>query len=143
MPHGETVNAQYYVAYLQNHLRHAVGYKWPQLQNVIILQDNVTPHKVICVRDLLRRWRWVVLEHPPYSPDLSPCDYDLFPKLKALLRGHRFRARYDIAFAVQHLIMTNFSHDEVDGLHLLPHHWQCTIDSLGITFKACKMLMCL
>ena len=70
VPHGETVNAQYYAAYLQNHLRLAVRRKRPQLQNVIILHDNATPHKAIFVRDLLRRWMCEVLEHPPYSPDL-------------------------------------------------------------------------
>ena len=32
VPHGETVNAQYYAAYLQNHLRRAVRRKWPHLQ---------------------------------------------------------------------------------------------------------------
>ena len=37
MPHGETVNAQYYAAYMQNHLGRAVRRKWPQMQNVIIL----------------------------------------------------------------------------------------------------------
>ena len=93
----ETVNAQYYAAYLQNQLRRAVMRKRPQLKNVIILRDNATPHKAICVRDLLRRWRWEVLEHLPYSPNLSPCDYDLIPKLKAPLRGQRFRTRGDIA----------------------------------------------
>ena len=93
VPHGETVKAQYYAAYLQNHIRRAVRRKRPQLQNVIILHDNATPHKAICVRDLLRRWSWEegLLEHPPYSPDLSPCDYDLILKLKAPLRWHRFR----------------------------------------------------
>ena len=29
VPHGETVNAQYYAAYLQNHLHHAVRHKQP------------------------------------------------------------------------------------------------------------------
>ena len=87
MPYSETVNAQYYAAYMQNHLRRAVRRKRPQLQTVVILHDNATPHKVICVRDLLRRRWWKVLEYPPYSPDLSPCDYDL----KAPLRGHSFR----------------------------------------------------
>ena len=61
VPHGETVNAQYYAAYQQNHLRRAVRRKRPLLQNVIILHDNATPHKAISVRDLLRRWRWEVL----------------------------------------------------------------------------------
>jgi hypothetical protein len=27
---------------------------------------------------------------PPYSPDLAPCDFRLFPKLKSLLKGRRF-----------------------------------------------------
>ena len=53
VPHGETVNAQYYAPYLQNYLHRTVRRKWPQLQNVIILHDNATPHKAICVRDLL------------------------------------------------------------------------------------------
>ena len=66
VPHGETVNAQYYAEYLQSLLCRAVRRKRPQLRNVIILHDNATPHKAICVRDLLRCWRWEVLEHPPY-----------------------------------------------------------------------------
>ena len=106
VPHGETVSAQYYAAYLQNHLH-----------RVIILHDNATPHKAICVRDLLRHWRWEVLKHLPYSPDLLPCDYDLIPKFKAPLHGHRFHTRDDIAIAVRRLIMTNFSHGEADGIH--------------------------
>ena len=71
VPHGETVNAQYYAAYLQNHLRRAVRRKRPQLQNVVILHDNAPPHTAMCVMDLVRRWRWEILEHPPYIPDLS------------------------------------------------------------------------
>jgi len=31
-----------------------------------------------------------VLDHPPYSPDLSPPDYFLFPKLKMELKGQHF-----------------------------------------------------
>ncbi|EFN60286.1 hypothetical protein EAG_04365, partial [Camponotus floridanus] len=31
----------------------------------------------------------VVLQ-PPYSPDLSPCDFFLFPRLKTHLKGHQF-----------------------------------------------------
>ena len=88
---------------------------------MINLHDNATPHKATSVRGLLRRWRWEVLEHPPYSPDLSPCDYDLIPQLKAPLCAHRFRTRDDIAIAIRRLIMTNFGHGEADGIHRLPH----------------------
>jgi transposase len=48
----------------------------------IILHDNAKAHIADAVKDLLRRWRWETLEHPPYSPDMNPCDYDLFTKMK-------------------------------------------------------------
>jgi hypothetical protein len=31
-----------------------------------------------------------VIPHPPYSPDLAPCDFFLFPKMKLKLKGRRF-----------------------------------------------------
>ena len=42
------------------------------------------------MRNILENCGWEVLPHPPYSPDLSPPDFDLFPKLKKTLRGKRF-----------------------------------------------------
>ena len=123
--HGETVHAQYYATYLQNHLPCPVRRKRPHLQNVNLFYDNASPHKAICVRDLLRRWRWEVLEHPTYPPDLI-----------APLHGHRIRIRDDIAIAVRCLIITNFSHGEADGIRRLPHRWQRTIDSLGDYFES-------
>jgi transposase len=32
----------------------------------------------------------VIVPHPPYRPDLAPCDFTLFPKLKMKLKGRRF-----------------------------------------------------
>jgi hypothetical protein len=31
-----------------------------------------------------------VIPHPSYSPDLAPCDFSLFPKMKLKLKGCRF-----------------------------------------------------
>jgi hypothetical protein len=31
-----------------------------------------------------------VIPHPPHSPDLAPCDFFLFPKMKLKLKGRRF-----------------------------------------------------
>jgi hypothetical protein len=36
------------------------------------------------------------LDHPPYLPDLAPCNFWLFPKLKTALKGHRFLDTADI-----------------------------------------------
>jgi hypothetical protein len=32
-----------------------------------------------------------VVPHPPYSPDLAPSDFFLFPKLKMKFKGRRFQ----------------------------------------------------
>ena len=42
------------------------------------------------VRQFLARNQVCVLNHPPYSPDLAPCDFSLFPKLKLKLKGCSF-----------------------------------------------------
>jgi hypothetical protein len=38
----------------------------------------------------------VIVPHPHYSPDLAPCDFALFPKLKMKLKGRRFETVSDI-----------------------------------------------
>jgi hypothetical protein len=38
----------------------------------------------------------VIVPHPPYSPDLAPCDFALFPNLKMKLKGRRFEIVSDI-----------------------------------------------
>ncbi|GFS83246.1 putative mariner transposase [Trichonephila clavipes] len=40
----------------------------------------------------LAKHSFQVLEHPPYSPDLAPCDFYLFPKVKFALKGTRFES---------------------------------------------------
>jgi histone-lysine N-methyltransferase SETMAR len=40
------------------------------------------------------------LNHPPYSPDLSPPDYFLFPKVKLQLKGARLDTIQEIRKAV-------------------------------------------
>jgi hypothetical protein len=32
-----------------------------------------------------------MLPHAAYSPDLSPCDFYVFPKLKSRVKGHHFQ----------------------------------------------------
>jgi hypothetical protein len=93
VPRQQTVNAQYYCSFLEHNLRPALRKTRRHfLQNPpIILQDNARPHAAQAVADLFDRWGWEVLYHPPYSPDLSHCDFDLIPKMKEPLYGIRFR----------------------------------------------------
>ena len=42
------------------------------------------------VKSFLASEKVKVLNHPPYSPDLSPCDFFLFPRLKKMLSGNKY-----------------------------------------------------
>ncbi|KAJ8939946.1 hypothetical protein NQ318_007874 [Aromia moschata] len=44
---------------------------------VVLLQDNARPHTTAITQSKLVEMHWDQLEHPPYSPDLSPCNYHL------------------------------------------------------------------
>ena len=41
-----------------------------------------------------------VLNHPPCSPDLSPCDFFLFPRLKKMLSGNKYTSRSSLGSAI-------------------------------------------
>jgi hypothetical protein len=46
------------------------------------------------------------LPHPPYSPDLAPADFFLFPKMMMQLIGHRFHTVAEIQCELQTITHT-------------------------------------
>jgi len=101
VPSGTTVTAAYYLQFLQK-LRRKMHANRPDLleNGVLILHDNAQSHLGKDVRELLDGYSWEVLPHPPYSPDMSPPDFDLFPKLKINMRGVRFSMLEDLSASV-------------------------------------------
>ena len=65
-----------------------------------LLHDNAPAHKSATVQEYLKESGLHVLDHPPYSPDLSASDFRLFPRLKERLAGPRFECRCGIGSAV-------------------------------------------
>jgi histone-lysine N-methyltransferase SETMAR len=59
----------------------------------MLLHDNASSHKATIVREYLKQEQVVELPHPPYSPDLAPCDFFLFPSLKNNLAGRKYQTR--------------------------------------------------
>jgi hypothetical protein len=53
-------------------------------------------HDVLRVCEFLAKKSITKLDHQPYSPDLAPCNFWLFPKLKDALKGQRFADIPDI-----------------------------------------------
>jgi hypothetical protein len=48
-----------------------------------------------------------VIPHPPYSPDLAPSDFFLFPKMKFRLKGRRFDTTEEIQAESQEVLKTH------------------------------------
>ena len=60
------------------------------------LHDNASSHKCAVVKSFLVK----VLNHPSYSPDLSPCDFFLFPRCKKMLSGNKYTSRSSLSSAI-------------------------------------------
>jgi transposase len=52
--------------------------------------DNAPAHSVFRVKEFLAKKNVTVVEHAPYSPDLAPSDFFLFPRIKIMLKGEHF-----------------------------------------------------
>ena len=79
---GKTLTREYY-SNLLTRLDEKIREKRPGLQKkkIIFYQDNAPAHKSVLAMGKLRDLHYELLEHPPYSPDLAPSDFCLFPKL--------------------------------------------------------------
>ena len=72
---------------------------WYRTASFFITMQGIT-QLLLTITDLLRRCQYEILEHPPCSSDLSPCDYNLFAKVKEPLRGFRYSTRDDLVPAI-------------------------------------------
>ena len=83
-PQGQTVNQHVYKEILQRLMRSVRDKRKSQwvTNSWFLNHDNAPPHTA--------QRNVPTLEVPPYSPDLAPSDFFLFPKLKTVLKGTRF-----------------------------------------------------
>ena len=79
------------------YLLHGPSKGW---SGVHLLHDNASSHKCEVVKSFLASEKVKVLNHPPYSPDLSPCDFFLFPMLKKMLSGNKYTSRSSLGSAI-------------------------------------------
>ena len=87
VPRYTTVNSEYYKGLLE-HLRNNVCSKRPEkwANGFILHHGNAPCHTSLLVRQFLSNKNITVCPHPPYSPDLAPCDFWLFPKVKVTMK---------------------------------------------------------
>ena len=91
VPPGSTINAAAYCDTL-TWLRRAIQNKRGVgcHRGLCLLQYNARPHSPHVTTALLEKLKWVILYHPPYSPELAPRNFYLFLRLKKHFAGKKF-----------------------------------------------------
>ena len=74
----------------------------------VLHHDNAPAHTALSIQEFLEKKNIPVLPHPPYSPDLAPCDFYLFSKLKLKLKGHHFGTMENITDELRTLTENDF-----------------------------------
>ena len=89
---GTTITGTYYASLLKK-LRKSIKTERRGMltRGVRLLQDNAPVHNLHVAQTEARSCGYEILAHPPYSPDLAPSDFHLFPSMKSFLKGKRFK----------------------------------------------------
>jgi len=86
LPKDKTINAEYYsslLVQLKDILKEKRREKFTT--GVLFLHDNAPAQRALATQKKLAYLCFHCLDHPPYSPDVTPSDYHLFPGLKKQL----------------------------------------------------------
>ena len=137
---GLTVNKEYYVEVLRE-FRKRFRWKTPALfksGHWHFQQDNALVHNSIVVTDYLTKMGIKAVPHSPYSPDLAPRDFCLFPKLKEKLRGCRYETIEEMKEAVTKVIDMLTQEDFHETFQKLLERYKC-IASGGDYFEGTKV----
>ena len=137
VPEGRTVNGEYYLGVLDRLWKRIgrVRPEYPAGKQLFLLHDNAPPHKTKNVNEFLMKKRISLINHPPYSPDLPPCDYFLFQKLKTKIKGTFYDDIPAIQAAVTEVLKNTPINDIKKSMHALVDRSRRCIESNGTYFE--------
>jgi len=133
---GETITAEKYCQQIQE-MHTKLQHMCPALVNrkgPILLHDNARPHVSIITRQKLHDLNYETLDHPPYSPDLSPTDYHFFKHLDNFVRHKCFKTQRDAEQAFDDFIASRTEDFFANGINKLVSRWQRCIHANGCYF---------
>jgi len=102
LPKGQTISAEYYSSLLVQVNDILMKKRRGKVtKGVLFLHDNVPDHRALADQTKLAYLGFQCLDHPPFSPDLAPSDYHLFPELKKQLKGRQFSSDSEVIAAAE------------------------------------------
>ena len=97
---GRRISVVYYACQLRRLCQEIAGKRREKLtRGVLLLQANTPAHMSQVAIIAVTECGFEML-HPPYSPDMAPLDFYLFPKLKSHLRGAQYGSNEGVIEAV-------------------------------------------
>ncbi len=128
-----TVTSKLYVQIL-GRLREKIRKKcpaWWELDDsgrrqFILHHDNASSHTAGHTLCNLHENCVDTMVHPPYSPDLAPLDFAVFPHLKKLMKGKRYRTVQELQDATMDTLRS-----------ISPEFWHETFDSWQHRMEKC------
>ncbi|UYV76009.1 PGM2 [Cordylochernes scorpioides] len=120
VPQGQTVNSAFYLEVLRRLKRRIARVRTDIKDTVKLYHDNATSHTAFIITNFLARSNTPVIPHPPYSLDLAPCDFFLFPRLKREMKGKHWETVENI----QHHVTTFLRSIPVEGFQGAFQAWQ-------------------
>ena len=102
---------------------------------MFLLHDNAPSHNAKEVNEFLMKKRMCLIERPPYSFDLSPCDYYLFPKLETNMKGAFYGDIPAIKADVTEVLENIPINDIKPSMHALVERSKRFIESNGTYFE--------
>ena len=103
---GQSIKAEYYstlLVQLKDILKKKSRGKFTKV--VLFLHGNAPAHQALATQKLLAYLGFHILDQPPYTPDLAPSDYHLFPGLKKKqLKGRHVSSDAEVIAAAETLL---------------------------------------
>ena len=109
-------------------------------KGIALLHDNPRPHTTARTNAAIRLFNWEIFDHPPYSPDLAPSDYDLFTKMKVWLATRRFHTNEELMVGVNNWLqnlVAPFSDEGLQKLSVTVHVPKCGWQLCGEVMQLC------
>jgi len=101
----------------------------------VLQQDNAPARNALSVKQFLANKNIVVLKHSPYSPDLAPCDFSLFPKIKSVLKGTHFMSVENVKAKTAEILNSLTEHDLRNCFEHWQHRMQLCVNSEANCFE--------
>ena len=122
-----------FVSWCLRVIRRAIKSKHPVMLSdcIILLHENACSHTANLVWDKLQRFCRETLHHPPYIPDLSPCDFHSFGDLKKDIRGRLFHSHEEVQEWVRLCLHQRSTSFHETGIDRLVSQWDKCINSSG------------